>query len=422
MGLGGSAVAAGGATRSGSQVHSLRRAPNRLTLSVQIASTAALQDGAGGIASRARSATKGAVLAVVGQSLPGAKVAPSHSRTAMTTVRVEGADQKVWQSSQTVTVTVDAKQQAALDGLRDNLSRMEGVKVASTVSSMSSGLAASALKSAEQSGIKALRRRAGKGASLVALSLGQQGQGQMQRSRGMESGLESVAMSAPAESFHGDNSVTASVNGTWQSTGVLPARRLVQLSETSMNTATPDRGGIKLSAISEGDSSQAAVEAHNAKWAQVVALVRQHLGQAGKGFEVVGDSAMRTQEPGYNRPSYAASQQLNLRNVDLRGKTASLYALRNALADMNVSVELTSGLSATRYRAAQRRGTKKLEVNAEQRAASALAAAGETLNGAERDVTIPSQNNEGHLNVSAGQGFSVAIPVQTSASFQFGIK
>ena len=50
-----------------------------------------------------------------------------------------------------------------------------------------------------------------------------------------------------------------------------------------------------------------------------------------------------------------------------------------------------------------------------------MAAADTVLNSSVQETTLPSQSNEGNLNVASGNRFDVPIPVQAGGSFKLGI-
>lgn len=413
---------------NGSQSHTYRRQPNRLTLSVNIAGTVPRFQGANGAeipragatANDMRVTTKTQVYSAIKRLVPGARVVATHASIAPTQLRQDNGERvDVWRSNQSITITAPRSKQANVDHLRDALSRIDGVvNVGSTSSSLSDGRYRSARNGAEVQAVKKLKKRADKaapGAQLTQLSLGSASLGSPQPyARSMS--LESAA--APAESHFGQNAVSASVSGTWQRGGVRPQERRLTLSANAVAKSKPDLGGIVLSNSSQAPTKAAAVEAHNAKWARVNQLVRQHLGA---GFKTVGDSSMTASDARSGYPA-TASQSWTINNVKLTGGGDSkLYALRQALAEENIAVQLTSGITAGRYNKALAGVQKTVARRAAGRASNAAKAAGANLD-LNRDIGLPNVGNEDNLRAASQNRFDVPIQIQGSGSFGFGIR
>lgn len=414
-------------TVNGSQTHTIRRAPDRVTMRIDITgSVPRFQPGtttevprAGATANEQRIATKRSVYDAITRLVPGAKVIATHAAIAPRTISDNGVDKHIWTSNQAITIEAPLSKTAAFDRLRDTVARIDGVQsVSHSSSSVSPGRLSRARNQAEVQAVKTLSKRAtsqAPDAVLTQLSLGAAQSYTPQPFAARAMALESAA---PAESHYGDNAISASVSGTWQKGGTLPAERKISLSQTATAKPKPDLGGIVISNRAEAQTKAAAVDLHNTKWARVNQLVRQHLGS---GFKTVGDSSMVASEGRYGNPASAA-QSWTINNVKLTaGGDSKLYALRKALAQENIEVRLTSGLSASRFNAAQSGVQKTAARRATFRAQRAATAAGAGLDLGQRDFGLPSVGNEDNLNVASGNRFDVPIQIQTSGSFGFGV-
>jgi hypothetical protein len=367
-----------------------------------------------------RITTKNQVYGAIQRLVPGARVVATHAAIAPAEVRQNGTRTQVWRSNQTITIEAPLSKKGAVDQLRNNIACIDGVvNVSPSNSSVSPGRSRSTRNRAEIRAVQKLKKRAKReapGATLTQLSLSAASTGTprpFMEARAM--GLESAA---PAESHHGDKAISASVSGTWQHGGKPPKERKVTLTATATANPRPDLGGIVLSNRAEAPTKAAAVNAHNAKWARVNALVRQHLG---KGFKTVGDSSMSAREAEHGRPA-SASQTWTINNVKLgNGGDHRLYALRQALAQENISVQLTSGISAGRFNAARSGAQKTVARRAAYRAKNALTAAGAALNSRQRDTSMPHVGNEDNLRASSNNRFDVPILVQANGTYGFGI-
>jgi hypothetical protein len=415
-------------TVNGSQTHTIRRAPDRVTMRIDIAgSVPRFQPGtttevprAGATANDQRIATKRNVYDAITRLVPGARVIATHAAIAPRQLNSNGVETHVWTSNQAITIEAPLSKTAAFDRLRDTVARIDGVQsVSHSSSSVSPGRLNRTRNRAEVQAVKTLSKRATSQApdavlTQLALGAGQSYTPQPFAARGMA--LEAAA--APAESHYGDNAVSASVSGTWQKGGTLPAERKISLSQSATAKPRPDLGGIVISNRSEAPTQAAAVDMHNTKWARVNQLVRQHLGS---GYKTVGDSAMVASDSRYGNPASAA-QSWTINNVKLaKGGDAKLYALRKALAEENIEVRLTSGLSASRYNAARSGVQKTAARRATFRAQRAATAAGAGLDLGQRDFGLPAVGNEDNLNVASGNRFDVPIQIQTSGSYGFGV-